>query len=318
MIKRLKDIQGEIDSVVSKPFQRGNQTGFKCLDKLYTIKPGSFTIIQGSPAHGKSEFIFELLMNLSDKYGHRHFVCSPETGSVAEIMIELAHKYMRKPIVKHPHNEQVCSPKEIAQALEWVDHNFRIVDADENGYSYEELCDACLKDERDSGLKINNIMAEPYNELKHDMAGFGTRQDLYIEEFITNVRRFSKKNNKHTFLSFHPGSQSLVNVKDSGLSYYPMPKAREAAGGQATLRKAMTWINIWRPPANFKDPHGLPYKDNQVLINIEKAKPKYYSYKGTTSLYFDYLQNRYYEEIEMLNYVAFAHEKIGEPEELPF
>jgi hypothetical protein len=87
-----------------------------------------------------------------------------------------------------------------------------------------------------------------------------------------------------------------------------MPMAREAAGGQALLRKAMTWINMWRPPSGMQDENGIPYKENQVLINIEKAKPKGVSTRGTISLYFDWKKNRYFEEGEYKNLYAFEHE----------
>ena len=95
-----------------------------------------------------------------------------------------------------------------------------------------------------------------------------------------------------------------------------MPMAREAAGGQALFRKAMTWINMWRPAKNLLNEYGQPYKENQVLITIEKAKPKGSATRGTTSLYFDWKKNRYYEEINGNNRFAYEHEK-GENTMIP-
>ena len=92
-----------------------------------------------------------------------------------------------------------------------------------------------------------------------------------------------------------------------------MPMAREAAGGQALLRKAMTWINMWRPPSGMLNESGMPYRDNEVLINIEKAKPKGVSKRGTISLFFDWKRNRYYEEGEYKDLYSFEHEKATQP-----
>ena len=92
----------------------------------------------------------------------------------------------------------------------------------------------------------------------------------------------------------HPAQQQ-IQKDDKGNSYYGMPMAREAAGGQALLRKAMTWINMWRPPQGMNDQNGQPYEDNIVLIKIEKAKPKGVAMKGEIKLYFDWKRNRYYQ-----------------------
>lgn len=311
MIKRLTDVQDQIEKIVKRTDQRGDVTGFQNLDKLYTVKQGSFTCFLGAPGHGKSEIIFEICINQSIKYGKRHLIYSPETGSVAEIMLELAHKYLMQPVYRTSYYDNSCDEKARATALDWVNHHFIIEDGDEDARSFAELSEDLLKEEKDSGMPIHTIMAEPYNEMKHDMVAFNGRQDLYIESFMSDVRRFTKKHNKHVFLSFHPGQQMMVTTPDKKFSYYPMPKAREAAGGQAALRKAMTWINIWRPSTKLLDEFGMPYQDNEVIVVIEKAKPKGVSFRGQTSLFFDFAKNRYYEEISRNRHYAFEHEKLN-------
>lgn len=309
MIKRLEHVRDEIEQICVKSDQRGDRTGFRALDDIYTVKQGSFTIIHGAPAHGKSELIFEICMNQTERYGKRHLIYSPETGSVAEIMLELGHKYAGKPLYKTSYYGECCTEVERDIALQWVNHNFVIEDGDEEARSFAELCEDLLKEEKDSKRKIDTMMAEPYNELRHDMGTFGSRQDLYIETFMSDVRRFTKKHNKHVFLSLHPGTQAMIVSKDKKYSYYPMPKAREAAGGQAALRKAMTWINIWRPGKSWKNEYGQPAKENEVIINVEKAKPKGVSFRGQISLFFNWEKNRYYEDVNFGNCFAFEHEK---------
>jgi hypothetical protein len=75
----------------------------------------------------------------------------------------------------------------------------------------------------------------------------------------------------------------------------------------------MTWINMWRPPSGMLNESGMPYRDNEVLINIEKAKPKGVSTRGTISLFFDWKKNRYYEEGEYKDLYSFEHEKATQP-----
>lgn len=276
---------------------RGEDTGFKCLDELYSVKQGTYTFILAPPHHGKSEFAFELAFNQAQKYGKKSLIYSPETGSVEDIYAEFIHKFTGKPFYKSVSGH--VEDKEYFNAINYIDEYFSIVDSDEKSYGFKNIV-SLVTDE-----KI--ILTDPYNELKHDMAEFGSRQDLYIEDLCGEIRRYCKKNKKHWMLTLHPANQSIVT--EGKLRYYPMPIAREAAGGQALFRKAMTWINMWRPPVGLNDEYGMPYENNCVLINIEKAKPKGVATKGQTKLYFDWKRNRFYEEGEYSNLYAFEHEK---------
>jgi len=298
MIKKFTHIQKELEKLRAEGLQRGNNTGFKCLDELYSIKPGSFTFVLGPPHSGKTEFCFELLFNQAEKYGRKSLIYSPETGSVEQIYAELIHKRCGKQIFTSLPGH--ADDKEYFAAVNWIDEYFDIIDSNERSFSLDEIYGMC----GDNHL----IFADPYNELNHDMSKFGTRQDLYIEDLIGNMRRFVSKNKKHVILALHPSVQEMTEDKETKNKYYGMATARQAAGGQSLFRKAMGWINIWRPPV-FLRQDGIAYKENEVIINVEKAKPKGSANRGTTSLYFNWKTNRYYEDINGRDRYAFEHEK---------
>lgn len=309
MIKSVYDIQQSINELREKGVQRGNNTGFKCIDELYSIKPGTFTIVQGSPTHGKSEIIFEFMINQAIKYNIKGIILSPESGNAAEISMELIHKYLRKNPYKTSYSE--CTDKEFFEAMNWVDFNFAIADDEDKSYSFADLVKEIEEHEKLKQCKFGNVMAEPWNELDHKLvlADNSGRQDLAIEDELTQLRRYCKKENKHTFLSFHPSSQTLTKDQSTGISYYEMPKAREAAGGQATLRKAFSWINIWRPPVGLIDGKtGIPFEENELFFQVEKSKPKGVGKKGITKINFDWQKNRYYEQINGVKMYAYEHE----------
>lgn len=315
MIKRISDLRLSIEKLRETGIQRGDDTGFKCFDELYSVKKGTFTIILGAPTHGKSEIIFEILLNQAEKFGKKSIILSPETGNAEEITMELIHKHLRKSAYKT--NMHSCDDKDFYAALNWVDHHFVIADDDEKSYSFDDLSKQILKFEKDNDVKFDIVMAEPWNELDHklSLAENSGRQDLSIEDELSYLRRFCKKEEKHTFLSFHPSYQELVKGKDGLDSFYAMPKAREAAGGQATLRKAFSWINIWRPPVGMLDKEGIPYAENELLVQIEKSKPKGVGKRGMCNLFFDWKSNRYYEFFDGNKSYAFDHEKLKEKTE---
>lgn len=314
MIRRINSLNIELEALRSSGIQRGDNTGFSTLDSIYSLKQGSYTIVLGEPGHGKSEFIFELLINQSIAFGKVWLIYSPETGSVAEIVAELVHKITGKSFYKT--NPFYCEDKEYYKALAWIEGHFLIVDSDERSYSLDELYDMVLVFERENeGYKIAGIMAEPYNEIRHDMDGDG-RQDLYIERLMGDMRRFCKKHNKHVLISIHPQNQSGQLVNTPGGSYYLKPLPRQAAGGQALFRKAMSWITLWRPPSGIPV-DGITYEENTVVVSIDKAKPKGVSFKGSVIMGFDWKLNRYYEIIDGVRFYAFERERYVKNNEVP-
>lgn len=311
MIKSISNIKQNIDKLREIGIQRGNRTGFKCLDELYSVKNGTFTIIQGSPTHGKSELIFELMMSQASKFGKKGIILSPESGNAEEIAMELIHKYIGKSA--YSQSQQPCTEREYHEALNWIEYNFAIADDEEKSYSFDDLCKEIKLFEKANNCKYSNIMAEPWNELDHKLilSSNSGRQDLAIEDELTQLRRYCKKEDRHVFLSFHPASQSVQKDSSTGITYYEIPKAREAAGGQATLRKAFSWINIWRPAHGLTNgTTGLPYEENELIVQIEKSKPKGVGKKGTCTLFFDWHKNRYYEQDRGIKMYAFEHENI--------
>lgn len=304
MIKKFTDIEKELNEMREFGHPKGDVTGFKGLDDLYSIKQGSFTFVLAPPHHGKSEFCFELIFNQAEKYGKKTLVYSPETGSVADIYAEFIHKFTGNPIYKSINN--CVKDDEYYKAVNYIDEMFSVVDSDEKSYSFKDLTKLVTDEQL--------ILCDPYNEMNHDMSKYGSRQDLYIEDLAGEIRRYCKKNKKHCIMTLHPASQQKLYDKKSNTHYFPMPTAREAAGGQALFRKAMTWINMWRPDVRLLDVDGMPYAINEVHISIEKAKPKGVAKRGQISLFFDWKKNRYFEKFGFKESYAFDHEKI--PEEI--
>lgn len=304
MIKKYKDIEKRLGDMRVTGTLKGDTTGFRTLDKIFTVKLGTYVFIQAAPHHGKSELTFEVAFNQALKFGRKSLIYSPETGSVEDIYAEFIHKLTGKPF--HKNIPGSITTEEYYGAVQWIDEMFSIVDSDVKAYSFQELTEMVTDEEI--------IIAEPYNELHHDMKEFGSRQDLYIEWLIGEVRRYCKNKMKYMIITLHPANQTKekVRINKQVIWYYPMPEARGAAGGQALLRKAMTWINMWRPPLGFKDQHGIPYAENEVLISVEKAKPKGVATKGIISLFFDWRRNRYFEKLFGKPYYAFEHEKLPE------
>lgn len=318
----IKELQQPVDDLYAKGIVRGKDIGFICMKDLYSVKLGCTTYIMGSPTSGKTEFWFEILINLSEFYGWKHVIYTPETGSKDEIVAELCSKYLQKPFYKNYNGAMTADEKYRATA--WLDQYFYIIDPAENDITVKEFYEEVDRLEKDLGVTINTTTIDPYNELKHDMKETGGRQDLYIETMLGICRRNAMKYNRHNCIITHCADQKPVTT--DGITFYPPPTAREYAGGQAWYRKGLAMIGVWRPPLGLRDKSGVPFESNEAHIIIHKAKPKGIGEKGTARLYYDRKMNRYYEGTGLSKkyaekFIEIVEEKIEivtETDDLPF
>lgn len=292
MIKRLRQFEDTLLEFHKSGLQRGDYCGFEILDEYYTRKEGSMTFILASPHSGKTEFNLEILLNLSIQHNQRHIIFTPETGDYKDIGKELVSKFCKKPFFKSDFDH--CTENEIYNAINFLDDKFFIVDTDENNFSFDDVILMTQQFEKDNNVKIDNILFDPYNEVKHDMKDYNGRQDLYIEDSIGKLRRYAKKEKKHIFICMHPQDQQPIT--ENGVTYYPPPHPRQSAGGQSFFRKAMAFIILWRPPKGFIDSETQrPFEENETHVIIAKAKPKGSCKLGKCKLYWDWKKNRFYE-----------------------
>lgn len=287
----LKDKQDQIDYLFEHGVQKGYDVGFNCLAPLYSVKPGSTTYIYGAPYSGKSQLWFEFLLNLSEIYGLRHAIFSPETGRAEDIFIELIEMKAQRDFYK-THGEQMTKQEKEA-AARFIDQHFIIVDPQDKPMTIEDFYNLIDIIERVYSVKVDTTTIDPYNEIRHDYSTAGGMRDVYLENMLGTIRENARVNTRHNCIITHIVDQQLQ--KQGDISYYPMPTFREVAGGQAWSRKGMAMIAVWRPKDGLRDEDGIPYQANETVIEIQKAKPKGIGSTGRANLYYDLRKHRYKE-----------------------
>lgn len=295
---RVNEFREEVEHLYETGITRGAYVGFETLHEYFSLKMGATTYIYGAPFSGKTEFWLDVLVTLSELYGYRHVLYTPETGNRQQIVGELISKKCRKPFYKQFQGH--VNDKEYWEAIDWVNEYFFIVDPEEE-VTVDDFYKAVDEIEKEYSVKVHTTMCDPFNELKHSLKDDDGRQDLYIENKLGFIRRNAQKHERHNAIITHVGQQELSkgrNAKGEEGVFYKPAMPQQIAGGQAWYRKAMNLISVYRPPFGFIDPNtGAPYEENETQIIIQKFKPKGTGKRGTVKLYFDIQQNRYYEKI---------------------
>ena len=309
---KISELADKVNAKYDEGINKGAEIGFKCLSDLYSVKLGCTTYLYGSPASGKTEFWFEILINLSQKYGWKHAIYSPETGTPSDIAIELMHKWAGKPFFNNLDRDSKhhrLTKEEVYRLTAELDQYFYIVDAGSYDFTIAEFYDLIDTIEEENGIRIHTTLADPINEYRHDLNG--APRDMYLEATLGRIRRNARDKNRHNCLITHVTSQQLQESKGANgetIFYYPLPTYRQIAGGESWSRKGDAMIAAWRPPKGMIDVQGdRVYDGNEVIIAIQKAKPKGIGAVGLAHLWFDVQKSRYYESVGSFDSLAKAY-----------
>jgi hypothetical protein len=299
MYKRLTNVNNELFDIRLQKDVRGKSIGWDWDILPYTIKEGCTTYIGSAPASGKTELWFEILINLSCLHNWNHVIFSPETGSSAEIFAELCYKYVGKPYVQGQ-NSMTNSEQIVAEMF--INEHFIVIDPIDEDLTITKFYDLVDEIEKKEGIKIHTTTIDPWNELTEEFlpSDLG-REDKYLSRILGTVRKNARKTGRHNCVINHVRDQPMVSSKTiagTDISYFPMPSARDFAGGQVWFRKGLSVLIPWRPPYGLLDSDGNGAEKNEVHLKVAKSKPKGVSKNGVYKLYLDLDKYQFY----MLDY----------------
>lgn len=273
----------------------GYHIGWQSMRMFYQVVLGYYTVLYGSPGSGKSQWLLEVLVNLSKFFGFVHVVFLPETGNKEEIFQEIM-QIVAGADFYNDHKRQMPQ-HELQAAYEFTKKHFIVLDDEDlpESMTPEEVMDYVDMIERRDNIKIHTVTIDPWNELRHVY----DRVDIYLEDTLRMIRKRTKKAKRHTFIVTHINDQKPVMV--NGEAFYPIPTPRDLAGGQTWYRKSFMMLAFWRVIRYRKEEEtiqlfGRTLRYNSLLIQVQKTKPKGYGRLGEIELYYNAEQHRYYED----------------------
>jgi len=309
-IVSIDSVQDELFHLQKNGQQRGFLVGFKGLDKLYSIKPGTSTIIYGYPTSGKSQLLIQFLSSLACTHGKKSMIMTPETGTAAEIYAEIIHCITGKTFRRT--QNYTITEQELYKVIPFVKDYFKVLDVDEKSATVDEFCELTKEGIKDHGIFSSSF--DNWNDLQHR---FDNREDLYIEASIPQFNRLARKEQIHIFGVWHAKSPQLLN----GDKFPKAPSPFDIKGGNAIFSKAMNLIGVHRDYEEHAE--GWRQSDS-VSVIVSKVKPKSVGEKGTANLTFYVYRNAYFENQGERFYLKTPFNNTQEPEilepttDLPF
>jgi|CXWL01.1.fsa_nt_gi twinkle protein len=269
------DVAADVIQLYREGLPGGLSTGWACVDRHYTVRPGELTIVTGIPSHGKSQVLDALAVNLAREHDWSIGVCSPENLPVSRHLAKLAEQYSGRPFRQGPTSR--LPQDELVSTLEWLEQHFVFI-APEESLNIVAL----LKISKSLVARrgIRGLIIDPWNEFDHSRSNNQSETE-YISVALTHIRRFARAHGVHVWLVAHP--QKLYRLKDGS---YPIPTPYDISGSAHWRNKADNCLTVWRDQNDPEQP---------VKLYVQKVRFREVGSIGEIHLRWNRLNGRYSE-----------------------
>lgn len=234
-----------------------------------SFHPGYTTIVTGIPGHGKSEFLDQILLQLSLDYDLRGAYFTPENWPTELHILKLVEKLIGHSAFGAPVRELEISKKFLTDRIVWV--------YPEENYSLDTILEKMRMAVLKFGIKW--FVIDPWNKLEH--LEDGSSETKYVSKCLDKISNFNKKNGTHAFVVAHP-TKMRFNYENN---CYEIPGLYDISGSANFYNKADIGLVAYKEPDE-------QYK---TRIIIQKVKFKFWGKIGEIKYAWDKDNGRYSE-----------------------
>lgn len=266
----------EMQSLWEHGLPKGDSTGWKNVDELYTVGCGMLTTVTGYPGSGKSSFMDALAINLREQ-GWKFLFASFENQPKKFHAAMLISKLVQKPFGKGPTDR--VSQEELSAAHGTLAKDFTFID-----YKQETDFDTLIKaaDEwSDNTSGKLAVVIDPYNELEQQSKRNGISETEYISDSLRKIRQFARSKNIHVFIVAHPRH---IRSKDADLV---VPRPDTILGSSHWWAKSDFIITVHRDQAAV---------ESEVEVHVQKSRWSFLGKIGVTTLGYHIPSTTYFEQ----------------------
>lgn len=280
---RASEFQIDLINGYNKGKQPGESCLIKCLDEIFSIRPGFLYCFTGWPGSGKSEFITQLTVLQGYFRDRKTAMYSPESYPMDEFIDSIIHCYSGKTTDKRYGN--LCSPEEYTQGIKWVNDKYYFLDWPETPdcatllRAFQHLHDV---------EKVKVFVVDPFNSLIAE--GEERNIALGLKRNLTMFKRFAAQNKAIMLLVEHP------KTPQDNSDFDKCPTNRNLFGGTMWWNKVDVGVSIHRPNRDDKN-------DNTVLFKTWKVKRQELNGRpGDHTIHFNIKTKRYYPDVYCLDH----------------
>lgn len=269
-VVRAGDLLERVRKIYHQGLPPGRMTGWHALDRpagpqdppLYSVRLGEITILTGAPGSGKSEWLDNLLLNVTrnpweswiapEDQGQpwTFALCSMETP-VDRHIIGLAMKALRKPFRTGPTERMTL--EDVDAAVAFIHDRFHFIQSEDEAPTMAWVLDRARELVLRFGIK--GLGLDPYTELAREPHQMTMGDTQVAQDNLTRFRSFCRVHDIHGWLVAHPAKPGQNSPKVPGLY--------DISGSAHFANKADYGITVARDRENPAAP---------VEIHIKKSR----------------------------------------------
>jgi twinkle protein len=264
--------EDRLNTLYSKGTGKGVSTGYDSVDNIYTVAPSQLTVVTGYPSSGKSNFVDQLMVNISRNSDWKFAICSFENQPEVHIS-RLMEIYSKKRFFD---GKERMTEAERDEAFKWVSEHFVFIETNgDEPSSLDSILSRAATAVKSFGAK--GLVIDPYNYI--DMNKTSTTETEAISSMLSRVVKFCKTHDVHTWFVAHPSK-----INRSGVDQ-PRPDGMAISGSMAWWAKTDCGITVHRG-------------DGCVEIAVWKCRYRWVGQQGETSLLYNKVSGTYEEHLD--------------------
>jgi len=286
------DLADDIWRLKREGLKPGCGISINSFNELLTFEPGYLTVVTGIPNHGKSEFLDQIMVDLSVMHNWRFGIFSPENYPIQLHFSKIAAKLLGESF-------NSVEDFQVVQAMDYYRDNFvHIVPKEDN--SVESIVEHATQLVKRYG--INGLVIDAWNKLEHD---YSSNETVYISKQLDIIINFAQKYGVHIFVVAHPTKMQ----RDKQTGAYMVPTIYDMAGSAHFYNKSHNGISVYR--------HFHEDGTSTPEVFVQKVKFKHWGRQGSLMLQYDISSGRFYKpgDGSIKNYIG---NKEVTQQEVPF
>lgn len=164
------------------------ESGWWELDQIFRVYPGQFVVATGKPGHGKSTFLFNLILKLCERNGKRAFMYVPENEQ------HIREKFRR---IYDGSDEDFAALAYEHLYVQCAGYEHY----DDQPHTIDWILDAAFGALQTYGVDI--VMIDPWNELERAKKRDQLLAD-YIGECLMKIKNFARSTETSVWMVAHP------------------------------------------------------------------------------------------------------------------
>jgi twinkle protein len=275
------DLADDIWRLKREGLKPGCGISINSFNELLTFEPGYLTVVTGIPNHGKSEFLDQIMVDLSVMHNWRFGIFSPENYPIQLHFSKIAAKLLGESF-------NSVEDYQVVQAMDYYRDNFvHIVPKEDN--SVESIVEHATQLVKRYG--INGLVIDAWNKLEHD---YSSNETVYISKQLDVIINFAQKYGVHIFVVAHPTKMQ----RDKQTGAYMVPTIYDMAGSAHFYNKSHNGISVYR--------HFHEDGTSTPEVFVQKVKFKHWGRQGNVMLQYDISSGRFYKpgDGSIKNYIA--------------